>query len=245
MSKRKRKVAALINRIQFIDLASAVVLPASSRKDWLRRYVERAMKGGDFATYKPLRNAYPTIYGVQRGLDVSPKVEWGELERSLVQACKGKDEEMNVSAAKVLFDLVRAKDYLAYDHTPQDLSLGLNRKAAIGISIYLVEGEEVVFQFPYPRRNRLDAAVNNLMMSLIYHSYARGDFAGAAVEIADLSCATSTYIKGKDGTRRPPPRDPRIVRLEQDNLIQLDDLTPHVQNVHELLIEIGTEPDPT
>lgn len=202
------------------------------------------MKGGDFATYKPLRNAYATIYGVQRGLDVSPRVEWPELRKALIKACKGKDEEMNVSAAKVLFDLVRSKDYAAYDHPKQDLSLGLRRKAAIGISMYLVEKDTVVFQYPYPRRNRLDADVNNLMMSLIYHSYARGDFADAVVEIADLSCTGSAYFKSKDGVRRKSPRDPRLVRLEPNDLIQLDDLTPHVQNVHDLLIEIGEEPDP-
>lgn len=244
MGKLKRQVTNLLNSIQFIDLAQAVNQPRSERKDWLRRYVFRRLdKKGRFSSYAPFRNAIGTIYGVTRGLDPKPQMEWEEFEPYLIKSCAGKDVDMNVSAGRALFDLVRCPENAAYDYPAQALPLGQKRFAVIGLRHYIVRDEEAIFQFPYPRRSRLSDQDYELMMSLIHYAYAQGDYANAQIEVADLSCVGSGKRKGLSD--ESGPRDPRIIRLAQSRLISKHDLELEVQNVHELLLEIAEEPDPT
>lgn len=238
----KRKAIGLLNRIQFIDLAQAVNIPHRDRKDWLRTYLHRAVRGGKFPSYRYFRDAIPTIYGVKRGLDLSPPVGRSEVERHVKNACRGTDEERNVEAALCLFDLVRAQKYAAYDHLPKDLPLGLKRYATIGLNCELVKDDELIFQFPFPRKTRLSDGVIRVLLSIVHHAYAVGDREGAAIELADLSCEAGPAAHRE---RLPNSRSPRIVRLAERDLISQDDLGPEVQSVHDLLLELGDEPDPT
>ncbi|RVL44488.1 hypothetical protein CN138_14615 [Sinorhizobium meliloti] len=243
MGKMKRKAIGLLNRIQFIDLAQAVTVSSAARKAWLRKYLHRAVSGGKFPSYRYFRAAIPTIYGVVRGLDPSPPVGRVELERYVKADCKGVDEAINIDAALTLFDMVRPRCYAAYDHPPRNLALGLNRIAAIGLQHELVKDDELIFQFAYPRRERLDDHTIKVLLSIIHHAYAVGDREAAVVELADLSCDFETVESRRD--RLPKVRSPRIVRLSRDDLISLDDLAPEVQSVHDLLLELGDEPDPS
>lgn len=239
MSQLKRKVRSLLNRFQFIDLATAVSKQSSHRKTWLQGYLARSVKGGAFSSYRPFRNALATIYGVQRPLDPSPPVNQWLIEHFIRKECKGRDEDMNVDAATDLFSLVRPQNYKAYDHPRQSLALSLHRKADIGIAHYVVKGEELIFQFAYPRKSRLETDITDLMMSMIYHSYAVGDFSDAQIEIADLSCPELTPAQKRERIRTE--RDPRIIRLNRKHLISMDEMEPHIQSIHDLLIEIGDE----
>lgn len=241
MTAKKRKAINLLNRIQFIDLAQAVTVSRSGRKDWLREYLRRALRSGRFPSYRYFRAAIPTIYGVQRGLDLSPPVARTALEKHIRQACNGIDEAINVDATLTLFDLVRPVGYAAYDHLPKNLPLGLSRTAAIGLEVYLVDDQQVVFQFPYPRRGRLEDRTIEILLSIIHHAYAVDDFEAAAVELADLSCDGLWSPSRKDGVAEV--RSPRIVRLPDSSLISMDDLGPEIQSVHDILLEIGDEPD--
>lgn len=238
----KRKAVGLLNRIQFIDLAQAVTVPSTDRKDWLRKYLHRTVRGGKFPSYRPFREAIPTIYGVARGLDPSPPVGRKDLERHVRSACKGVDEDINVDAALCLFDLVRPRGYVAYDHPPRNLPLGLNRTAAIGLECELVKDEELLFQFPLPRRTRLDDRTITVLLSIVHHAYAIGDREAAIVELADLSCEFETSESRRD--RLPRVRAPRLVRLSRADLMSMDDLEPDIQSVHDLLLELGDEPEP-
>ncbi|MBN9219875.1 MAG: hypothetical protein J0I79_18180 [Mesorhizobium sp.] len=239
----KRKAVGLLNRIQFIDLAQAVTISRLLRKEWLRKYLHRAVDGGKFPSYRHFRGAIASIYGVTRGLDLSPPVDRESLEKHIRIACNGVDEDINVDAALTLFDLVRPQNYLAYDHPPRNLPLGLKRTAAIGLELYLVKDQSPIFQFPFPRRERLDDHTITILLSIIHHAYSTDDFEEARVELADLSCDFETSAGRRD--KLPRVRCPRIVQLHRDNLISMDDLAPEIQNVHDLLLELGDEPEPT
>ncbi|TRL38046.1 hypothetical protein [Rhizobium straminoryzae] len=241
MGVKKKKAVGLLNRIQFIDLAQAVTQSPVARREWLRAYLQRALKGGKFPSYRYFRNAIPTIYGVKRGLDPSPPVGREELKKYVGAACNGIDEAKNVEAALTLYDLIRPRGYLAYDHEPRHLALGRSRQAAIGLQVELVREEELIFQYPYPRRSRLDDHTIRVLLSIIHHAYAVGDREGAFVELADLSCDFETAETRR--LRLPSVRAPRIIRIHHDEIISLDDLAPEVQNVHDLLMELGEEPD--
>lgn len=238
LGTRKQKVAQLLNRFQFIDLAEAVTQPRQNRKAWLNTYLER--KGGKFPSYRYFRSAIPTIYGVQRGLDPSPVVGRGEIERYVRESATPEDEARNVEAALALFDLVRPQNYTAYDHEERTLPLGRSRSATIGLKVELVRGEDLLFQYPYPRTKRLDDHTIVVLLSVLHHAYAVGDREGASIELADLSFDFETTESRRE--KLPRVRAPRIVRLLPRDLISLDDLTSEVQNVHDLLLELGDEP---
>lgn len=241
MGKLKRKAIGLLNRIQFVDLAQAVTFTSEARKEWLRAYLGRAIAGGKFPIYRYFRKAIPTIYGVRRGLDPSDPVDRNELEKHIKASCHGNDEAINVEAALTLFDTVRPLNYTAYDHPPRNLLLGLSRSAAIGLELELVNGEELIFQFPFPRRQRLDDHTIRVLLSIIHHAYAVGDREDATVELVDLSCEIESSSSRQ--LRLPRVRSPRIIRLAKADLLSLDDLTPDIQNVHDLLLELGEEPE--
>lgn len=238
----KRKAIGLLSRFQFIDLAQAVIVPSVDRKAWLRNYLLRAVKGGKFPSYRYFRGALPVIYGVERGLDTSPPVGREKLGKYIKSSCKGNDEAINVDAALSLFDLVRPNEYRAFDHQERVLPLGFKRAATIGLKVELLKGDEIIFQFPYPRLDRLDDYTIRVMLSVIHHAYAIGDYENAVVELADLSSELDSLTARR--LRLPRVRSPRIIRIDRSNIISLDDLAPEVQSVHDLLLELGDEPDP-
>lgn len=241
MGKRKQEVVKLLNRFQFIDLAQAVTQSRPTRKAWLSKYLDRAVRGGKFPSYRYFRKAIPSIYGVERGLDPSPMVGRKEIERYVRGTCTPDDEANNVDAALTLFDLIRPKGYIAYDHPERHLPLGRSRAAPIGINVELVRDPELIFQYPYPRRTRLDDFTIVVLLSIVHHAYAVGDREAAIVELADLSCDLSSEEARR--LKLPRVRAPRIIRLSAADLLSLDDLTQEVQNVHELLLELGDEAD--
>lgn len=240
MSKKRRKVANLLNRIQFIDLAQAANQTLSNRKPWLRHYLDRALSENptNWPSYEVFRKAIPSIYGVKRDLDPSPDLTHAEICNSVKKACRGQHVNMNVEATTMLYSLVQPKKYSAYDHPEQSLALGMHRKAAIRINHYLVSGPNIIFQYPYPRKTPLNDDELLLAMSMISHSYAVDDFEGAIIEVADLSCEYTP--SSGDVTKE---RVPRIHRLNQHDLISMDEMSARIQSVHDLLIEIGNETD--
>lgn len=241
MGKKKQEAVKLLNRFQFIDLAQAVTQSRPMRKEWLGKYLDRAIRGGKFPSYRYFRNAIPSIYGVQRGLDPSPIIGRKEIERYVRGSCTPDDEANNVDAALALFDLVRPREYIAYDHPERNLPLGRSRVAPIGLNVELVRDPELIFQYPYPRRTRLDDFTITVLLSIVHHAYAVGDRENAIIELADLSCELDSSEARK--LKLPRVRAPRIIRLAPCDLISLDDLTQEVQNVHELLLQLGDEAD--
>ena len=106
-----------------------------------------------------------------------------------------------------------------------------------------MKDETPIFQFPSPRRERLDDHTIAILLSLIHHAYSTDDFEEAQVELADLSCDFETPDSRRQ--KLPRVRHPRIVRLPKESLISMDDLAPEIQSVHDLLLELGEEPEPT
>lgn len=235
---RKQQIGSLLKRIQFVDLASFVATPPAGRKEEIRNYLDRT--GGAFPTYEPFRKCISGIYGVERELDLSPKLSATQVEAAVRRACKGRFEAMNLSAAQALLYLIQVQDaFVAYDCFPRSLSLGLDRKCAFRIEHYMVRGDEPIFQFPYPRRTRLSDHQLQVMLSLIHHTYAVDDFAAAKVEIADLS-ADVQYIY-LDGRRTQAPRSPRLVTLGQHGPISREQLQSDVQHVYDIMMQLSEE----
>jgi hypothetical protein len=229
LATRRTIIAGLLKRFQFIDLARVVALPPSTRKDWLRKYVDRP--GGKFATYEPFRKCTGGIYGVAPGLDPTPPLDWQGIEEAIVRACDGENEDMNLSAAKALHEVLGYRSFRAYPHPERSLRLGPDRTVAFRLDRLLVRDDRAVFQFPYPRRSSLQPEEVRLMLSLIHYSYVFGDVADAAVELADLSCPP----RAKD-------REPRIISLDRSDLIDRDELGGRIQEVYAILMELSVEP---
>lgn len=239
LASKRQRVASLLKRFQFIDLSQAVSCTGDVRTKFLREYIGR--EGGIYATYEPFRKAVGGIYGVTLGLDPSPAGDWPKIEEAIRRHCKGKDEGMNLSAAQALFDMVREDAFAAYSHPERSLRLGLDRASSIRIEHYLVRGDELIFQFPYPRRTRLSDYELRVMASLMHYGYAIGDFAEAAIEIADLSAAEGR-IK-LDGRWESGPRTPRIIAFPRSEIIARTDLEAEIQDVYRILMLIADEPE--
>lgn len=236
-----RKVDSLLGRIQFIDLSIAMAKPAIQRKDHLRAYLGSALLNRPLKSYEQFRRAIPSIYGVSRGLDLSPPPTLAQLKSDVTRACKGKDTDMNVDAVEDLFNFVRPLGHAAYDHPAQSLQLGPKRTAAIRINHYVVDSDELMFQFVSPRRKPVDGDVLDLMLSMIKHSYAVDDYETDRIEIVDMSCDTEFGPRG--GIRYSDDRNIKIQTLKEGSLIPMADMAPLIQSVHDLLLEIGKEPD--
>lgn len=209
------------------------------RAKFLRDYLGR--EGGVYPTYEPFRKAVSGIYGVSLGLDPSPASDWPKIESAIRRNCKGKDEAMNLSAARALFDLVRDEDFAAYPHPERSLRLGLDRSCAIRIEHYLVRDDRLVFQFPYPRRTRLSNHEFRVMASLMHYGYAIGDYADALIEIADLSPEDERVRI--DGRWEAGPRTPRVLTFGSDDIIAREALETEVQDVYRILMLIADEPE--
>ena len=241
MGKKLTKVKSLLGRIQFIDLAKAIAVPELKRKDHLRGYLERALAGGRMASYEHFRRSIPDIYAVERPLDLSPPLTLDEIRQQLRLGCHSDDLARCTEVAELLFTFVRDRGYKCYDHPAHDLLLSPTRRAQIRINHYVVDGERGVFQYVYPRREELLGRQVQVMLSLIYHNYAESDFSEFDVEMVDLSCPTIFGPRG--GRASSGVRSPRLVTMQSTDLISRIDLQPEVQSVHDLLIEIGEEPD--
>lgn len=183
----------------------------------------------------------PEIYGVNRPLDPSPALSLDEIGDRVRKRCHADDIGINIDAAEHLFGFVRPKNYACYDHQAYDLPFGPKRKAQIRINHFVVDGERGVFQFVYPRRKALTGDEILLMGSLIHHNYVQGDFGEAEVEIVDLSCPDTLGPRG--GRKSSDMRIPRLHHVAVPDILSRSDLAAEVQSVHDLLLEIGDEPD--
>lgn len=146
---------------------------------------------------------------------------------------------MNLSAAQELFNLLRDLEFFAYPHPEKSLRLGLDRNCSFRIQHYLVKNEQVIFQFPYPRRTRLSDYEFQVMASLMHYGYAVGDFDQAQIEIADLS-APEARIR-LDGRWENGPRVARILQFPTATIISREDLQAEIQDVYDILMKIAKE----
>lgn len=237
-TKKQQRVGSLLKRFQFIDLARAVTTQGTNRRLFLRDY---AFGGAPTSSYESFRKCLDGLYGVTRALDLSPRMKPEEALAAVTRTCNGKDEEMNLSAARSLQGLLRVAPFEAFEHhLPQSLSLGPDSKCSFRLAHYLVRNSEAVFQFPYPRRKRPTDHEMLVMLSLINFAFVKGDFEHARVEIADLSCETA-YIRDSAG-RTPSPRAPRLFQIDAGDLINRDDLQPEIDDVYRVLVALGDEP---
>lgn len=237
MTSKKQRVAGLLKRFQFIDLSRAVTAQGENRRTFLRDY---AFGGAPPSSYEAFRKCIGGLYGVRRGLDISPRPTAEEALAAVRRACKGKNEDMNLSAAESLQSLLKDASFEAYEHgLPESLKLGTDNKCFFRLGHYLVRGDKAVFQFPYPRRTRLSERELQIMLSLIHYAFVKNDFEGAEVEIADLSCEAGSFRV--DGVRVRAPRSPRIVRLVDGAAIDRAELQEQIDDVYRILIELGDE----
>lgn len=218
----KDKALNLLKRFPFTDLAVAVARKGALREKFLRGFVE---SGGIARSYRWTRGATGLIYCVELPMFPAPVLSWREVEKAIRDVANDYNVESNVEAGQALFDLVRPKKYKAYSHDEQVLRVGLKQIVSVGLNFYIVDGDRLVFQFPQPRAQCVfDDHVAITMMSVMHHAYAVGDFADADVEIADVSCEEE---KG--------PRMPRIRKLEQEDLMSLEELNKEIVDVYEIL----------
>lgn len=238
MATKKQRVGTLLKRFQFIDLARAVTATGQNRKTFLREY---AFGKAPLASYEPFRKCLDGLYGVTRDFDPSPRPTSEEALSAVRRTCRGKDEDLNLEAARSLLELIGDRPFEAYEHhLPQSLRLGPDNKCFFRLEHYLVRDGKAVFQFPYPRRTRLSDRELDIMLSLIHFAFARGDFEGAEVEVADLSCAVRT-IRSAGVTVRGP-RAPRLIRLDPTAVIDRTELQNEIDDVYRVLMELGDEP---
>jgi hypothetical protein len=235
LTTRKQRIASVLKRFQFIDLARAVALQGKLREDFLRMYVDRPR--GAFPSYEPFRRSVKGIYDVEMPLLGAKKASRSDIAEAVRRECRGKDEDLNLDASLCLFDFLEEFDQRAFDHPARTLPLGTDRKCAFRLSHYLVRNDVAIFQFPYPRKSRLDDHTLQVMLSLIHYAYALDDFAEAAVEIVDLSCdPVANAGRSKDA---PPLRNPRLVELSPAGVMERAELENNVQDIYRVLMEIS------
>lgn len=221
MKSPKTKATNLLNRFPFTDLAVAVSRNGSAREKFLRGFVD----GGTTRSYQATREAASLVYCVEQHMFPTPKLGWGAIEDTLRKITPAQNVELNVDASKLLFDLVRPKDYKAYEHEDQVLRVGLKQVVHIGLKFYIVDGDRLVFQFPQPRAQAIfDDRVVEIMLSIIHHAYATGDYAAADVELADLSAEEPRE-----------DRSPRIRRLNRADVLSLSALNEQIEKVYDVL----------
>jgi hypothetical protein len=217
----KDKARNLLNRFPFTDLSIAVARTGSKRENFLRAFVETSTA----QSYKWVREATGLIYPVTLPLFPTPMLTWKEIEIILRNVTPPHTVEINVTAGKELFDLVRPHKYQAYPHDENVLRIGHNQVVFIGLNFYVVDGDRLVFQYPQPRAQPVfDNHVAAVMMSIIFHAYAFGDYADADIELADLSAED-----------RKGPRNARIRRIGRNEIIGRDELTKEIEDVYRIL----------
>lgn len=224
---------SLLNRFPVTDMARAVFKSGAERERFLSEYVESEFHG---RTYSPFREVAPAIHEVTLGLDASPPPNLEDIEAAIFRQCKRmkravKDNTRNnVAVARLLFELVRDPDIRRpayYYDGPNSLEVARQRFIPINLRFHLVDRDRPVFRFPQPRAQlSIDEAI--LIMSVMHHAMVLGDFEDAAVEIADLS---------RPDAKRP--REARIIRLRDEELMSRDALQTEAQSVYDLLREIA------
>lgn len=217
----RTKARNLLNRFPFTDLSVAVSRRGTRRENFLRSFVD----SDPALSYQATRNAAPLVYCVEQPLFSTPVLALDAIKDVIRATAPEHNHSINLDATEHLFHLVRPKGYKAYEHDEQRLRVGHNQAVHIGLKFYVVDGQRLLFQYPQPRAQAVfDEQVATIMMSIMHHAYAAGDFADAEIEIAD----TSAEEKGE-------PRAPRIRRLDSEDLLSRDELTDHIVDVYSVL----------
>ncbi|HJS87764.1 MAG TPA: hypothetical protein VJ779_20110 [Acetobacteraceae bacterium] len=171
------------------------------------------------------------IYGAQKPLFGVPPEPWSAIERHLRATTRPDILEMNLDASRHLFDLVRSQGYIATECDPQVLRVRLKQVVTIGLDFYVTQGERLIFQFPQMRKECLGESALYILGSIVYHTYAQGDFADAEIEIADISCLP-----------RGDERVPRIRPVPASSILDRVALTEQIEEVYDVLSELAGPP---
>jgi hypothetical protein len=137
----KDKARNLLNRFPFTDLSIAVARSGTKRENFLEAFVET----GTSRSYRWAREAAGLIYPVELPLISTPILSWNEIEAILRNVTPPYSVEINVEAAKELYNLVRPCKYRAYPHDEKVLRVGHNQVVFIGLNFYVVDGDRLVF----------------------------------------------------------------------------------------------------
>lgn len=219
------KAQNLLRRFPLTDLAIAVAQRGSNREAFLRRFVESRTG----ASYEWTRAAAQLIYCVEQPMFRAPMfptlvLPWEAIEAQIRRLATPHNVARNVEASRALFDLVRPRGYKAYYHDPQVLRVRLLQVVPIDLAFYCLDGTRLLFQFPQPRRQALSDEVVAVMISIIHHAYAVGDYAEADVEIADLGTLPTT-----------DERAPRIRTIPKGDILGREELTAQIAEVYDAL----------
>ncbi len=217
----KTKARNLLNRFPFTDLSVAVSRRGTRRENFLRSFVD----SDPALSYQATRNAAALIYCVEQPLFSTPILGLDAIKEVIRATAPERNHAINLDATEQLFNLVRPQRYKAYEHDEQRLRIGHNQVVHIGLKFYVVDGQRLVFQYPQPRAQAVfDENVAIVMMSIMHHAYATGDYAEAEIEMADISAEE----KGE-------PRAPRIRHLARGDLLSREELTDHIVEVYSVL----------
>jgi hypothetical protein len=228
---RGTRAQNLLNRFPVTDLARAVSRSGADRRFFLTEFVDSGTK----RNYVPTRRTAPMIYGASPPLLEISLEPWGEVEKNIRALCDPLILDMNISASRELFNLVRPKGYLATICDEQTLRTGHNQIVPVGLTFYITEGDRLIFQFPQPRLDCLTDSEVVVLASVIFHAYAKGDYADADIEVAELGRAAGA-------PRKCRKRDGRIRLVAKDDIIERNRLGEQVDDVYGILRELVTKP---
>jgi len=225
----KTKADRLIERFPVTDLALAVTYTGERRQLFIQRFIDQ------FTTrsWRAVRENAHLIYNAQpplRAMELPPP-RWDDVVAKIRRSAGCHNAAANVMCAELLRDLISSRRFQAVQIPEQFIHLAPGRVVRVGLNYYLVEGEEIIFQFFQPRADtRIDSRVARTLMSLVHYAYAFGDFEDAAVEMADLSA----LCPGSD-------REPRFHRLRPNELLSRAELNAEIDNVHALLMAMSAK----
>jgi hypothetical protein len=219
-----QKAQDLQKRFPITDLSRAVALSGGDRRFFLREFVEQFIN----TSYQPTRDSAHMIYAVREPLIYIAPEPWSAIKTHIANLSRPTILNMNLTAARLLFDFIREKDYVATNCPRQDLWIGTYQSVSIGLTFYVTEGDRVIFQFQHPRRESLSPTALVVPGSIMHHAYAHGDFARAEMEVVDLGCPP----KSKE-------RLPRVRHIARDQILDLAQLKEQIQDVYNILSELA------
>lgn len=162
----REKVLKLLQRFPVTDLALAVTYKNDRRLSFLRRFV----RSKPIHSYAALRRACQMIYDVQPPLLPAPREKWIQVEAQIRKWAQPHDLDSNLRTARLLRDLISERQFLAHHHDEQSVLISPGRSIGIGIKFYIVEKENVVFQFVQPRATAIfDESVVTTLMSMVHY----------------------------------------------------------------------------
>lgn len=228
MSKKltKSQILKKFSRFPVTDLAIAIARPGSTRENFLRIF----LAGESAYSLKAVRQTAHAIYGVELPLVSLPRETWPQIEALIREKARPHEVELNLEVARLLRHLVLQRSFKAYPYDKQFIQVGPGRKVPIDLNYYLVEGEQIIFQYLQPRRDALDDRAALCLASLVHMAYAFGDYRASTVELADLSV-----------TQRGGWREPRFRKFEKKSILAPADLSAEINDVYAIMKKLYDE----